>query len=202
MKILSWWGQSYVGGVICPLDENRFNVSIKNRSRSVLCNVLLWQLCKQKSLRPLILVIVFLKIERDWKFPLRFSYLYNQKTCDERHDCYRGLYERVVLAFIFLPFLRFRQGAMRKRGLHLGRYFQFERYYPLKHVHKKSLAHPLFPLIWTIRISKAHSLEDEAKSKILFQIKPPLQPKNVRWKTWFNMILWFVAWPSLAWRQQ
>ena len=88
-------------------------------------------------------------------------------------------HERVVLAFIF-PFLRFRQGAMCKRELHLGWYFQSYTYCLLKHVCQKSLARPIFPLILTIMISEAHLLEDGAKLKILLQAKPPLQPKDVR----------------------
>ena len=116
----TWWGQSYVGSVICPLDENRFNVSIKNWSRSALCNVLLWQLCKQKKFTVTNFGNFFFE---DWS-RLKISPWDLAIFTTKR----RAMNERVVLAFIFLPFLRFRQGAKRKRGLHLGGYFQSDTY--------------------------------------------------------------------------
>ena len=72
----SWWRQSCVSGLICCCVKNWW----------ILAPTSLWcpaaRLFEAKSWQPQTLVFFF---GRNWKFPLQFSYLYYQNTCDEQH---------------------------------------------------------------------------------------------------------------------
>ena len=81
------------------LNENMFNLSVKKWSRSILCNVLLWQLYKKKKFTA--------ANSGNWRLNEIENFPWDLATFTTRR---RAMNERVVLAFIFFHFWDFDKG--------------------------------------------------------------------------------------------